>query len=673
VTSGLLHAALHLPVNTLALRRGGLVKAVILRANALAAADPDRAVVIEVLAFQPRLDEDVADLVRRGFLDPGVHVRSTLAGLDPSVPEPTLDHPVLGCVHCGDPGVATSERPDQLADPRSVVLDDPRPKFRVRRAGPVLIRVPTRDDADRLRHVDLLTPTGTLVRREEVGGDDRVVRVLEFRPGDVRPVVHRWIGRDGSTFLSVWQDPAGRDWTMSFALLGGVTAMPNPHMLYRTAFEHVLRPESDPVLFSEFRDRLPNLPGRGFDQVVRAVRHPTLRRVAVVHSNHGLVGQQTVPMRSSPNFTALFEGLPEWDLMVTATERQREEIAEQYGHLDRIRAVAHHAPEPRTGISRDVDPNRFVLVARIHRKKRVDEAIQAFRLVVDGRPDARLEIYGFGYGDQLEATITALVDELDLRANVVFRGFVDDPSDIYAGACATLQTSESEGFGMALLESLVEGVPVVAYDVAYGAREAVRDGIDGYVVDWGDRRAMADRLLELANDPGLRARLSAEARSAATRFSRERYVREWADALATLPSRAALTSSTEARLRDGHLELRLTPPTPGTAVLRRRDRSDEVQADLEVGAARLRVPASNIGDILDVFVRDAAGAETRVAYSDSGPTDDRTWRVYRTEHGNLSLKKMPATAVGDGSEQPDPLGKRVVRRLRADLKKRRMT
>jgi poly(glycerol-phosphate) alpha-glucosyltransferase len=661
--------ALHLPLNTLALRRGGLIKAVMLRANALAEADPARPVVIEVLAFQPRLVEDVADLVARGFLDPRVHVRSVLRALDPLTPPATVDDPIAGCVHSAAAPPAST--PTLRPDPRLVVLAEPAlPAAGTKRSTAL-------DDAGRLRFVDVVDTEGRRLRREEYGTDDRLLRVQYHRPGDGRPVTHRWLSSTGECFLAVWQNPGSRFWGHAFALLDGtLVALSTPQILYRAVFEHLLRTERDPVLFSEFRDQLPNLPGLGFDPVVPAVKHPTLRRVAVVHSNHALQGESGPPLRSSPNFAALLDSLGRWDMLVTATERQRADIATQYGHPERVTVIPHFAPPPRGASAAAVDPDRFVLVARIHRKKRVDEALQAFRLVVDQNPKARLEVYGFGYGDELEDRIMALVGELGLARSVTFKGFVEDASSIYEGACATVQTSESEGFGMALLESLSDGVPVVAYDVAYGAREAIRDGVDGYVVPWGDRQAMAERLLAISRDPQLRARLGAEGPIGVARFSRERYVREWDAAIAALPVRVDDAAPPDAAVVDGQLRLRFTLTKPGVAVVRRRDKSETFEAELAAdGSAALALPTASAGDILDVFLR-VDGTERRVTFAGTGASDDRTWRVYATEHGNLSVKKeAPKAAAPRSVARPSApqisLSRRAWRKVRTQSKRGR--
>jgi glycosyltransferase involved in cell wall biosynthesis len=71
--------------------------------------------------------------------------------------------------------------------------------------------------------------------------------------------------------------------------------------------------------------------------------------------------------------------------------------------------------------------------------------------------------------------------------------------------------STYEGFGMAYLEAMGFGLPVIA-SAAGGAREIVREGVNGFLVEPGDRPALVRRLRELMSDVALRRRLGGEAR-----------------------------------------------------------------------------------------------------------------------------------------------------------------
>jgi D-inositol-3-phosphate glycosyltransferase len=78
--------------------------------------------------------------------------------------------------------------------------------------------------------------------------------------------------------------------------------------------------------------------------------------------------------------------------------------------------------------------------------------------------------------------------------------------DYYASADVVVMPSRYESFGMAALEAMACGTPVVASDVG-GLSFIVRDGETGFLVPEGDPRAMADCLGRLLREPDLRARL----------------------------------------------------------------------------------------------------------------------------------------------------------------------
>ena len=91
-------------------------------------------------------------------------------------------------------------------------------------------------------------------------------------------------------------------------------------------------------------------------------------------------------------------------------------------------------------------------------------------------------------------------------------GTRDDVAELLAMSDVLLLASRSEGMPGCLIEAGMAGVPVAAYEVA-GVSEVVRDGVTGFTVQRGDTQTLAERLITLLSDPGLRARLGAEARS----------------------------------------------------------------------------------------------------------------------------------------------------------------
>ena len=162
------------------------------------------------------------------------------------------------------------------------------------------------------------------------------------------------------------------------------------------------------------------------------------------------------------------------------------------------------APAPPTA------PPLLIHVSNFRPLKRTGDVVRVFARLRAGRP-ARLRLVGDG-PDRLAAE--TLARALGVAADVEFAGERDDLPALLSGATAFLLPSETESFGLAALEALAAGVPVVASRVG-GLPEVVRDGEDGFLHAVGDVEAMAASAARLVDDPSLRARLGAAARARA--------------------------------------------------------------------------------------------------------------------------------------------------------------
>ena len=155
-------------------------------------------------------------------------------------------------------------------------------------------------------------------------------------------------------------------------------------------------------------------------------------------------------------------------------------------------------------------PPVLVHVSNFRALKRTGDVVRVFARVRAARA-ARLRLVGDGPD---RAAAEALARELDVAADVDFVGERDDLPALIAGATVFLLPSETESFGLAALEGLASGVPVVASRVG-GLPEVVRDGEDGFLHAVGDSEAMAASALRLLDEPALRARLAAAGRARA--------------------------------------------------------------------------------------------------------------------------------------------------------------
>jgi N-acetyl-alpha-D-glucosaminyl L-malate synthase BshA len=148
--------------------------------------------------------------------------------------------------------------------------------------------------------------------------------------------------------------------------------------------------------------------------------------------------------------------------------------------------------------------------------KRVDDVIAIFERVRRGR---RCHLALLGDGPE-RPRIEAEVGARGLADDVRFLGEQLDVVATLRQAQVFVLPSETESFGLAALEALACGVPVVATR-AGGLPEVVREGEDGYLLPIGGVDAMADAVGRIIDDAALHRRLAATARAGAvSRFAR---------------------------------------------------------------------------------------------------------------------------------------------------------
>jgi len=179
-------------------------------------------------------------------------------------------------------------------------------------------------------------------------------------------------------------------------------------------------------------------------------------------------------------------------------------------------------------ISNFVDPDKFVPASSpsrapilVHNSnfrpvKRVDDAIRVLHAVRQTRP-CRLVLIGDG---PERPRVEQLTRELGLVDDVVFLGKQTELVDVLQTARVFLQPSESESFGLAALEAMSCGVPVVGTDVG-GVGEVVEHGQSGELFAVGDITGMAAAVVRLVDDQDLHSRYARRSRAIAqTRFPR---------------------------------------------------------------------------------------------------------------------------------------------------------
>lgn len=160
------------------------------------------------------------------------------------------------------------------------------------------------------------------------------------------------------------------------------------------------------------------------------------------------------------------------------------------------------------------DDKTVLFVGRIDPVKGLDTWFRAMKLVVDRDPTLRQRmcvcLIGGDLDDDMDpdselARLQTLKEELGIGDIVTFLGGRAQASlpFYYSAADAVVMPSRYESFGLAALEAMACGTPVVASDVG-GLSYLIRDGETGFLVPEGNAEMFADKISLLLHDPKLR-------------------------------------------------------------------------------------------------------------------------------------------------------------------------
>src|SRR5712691_12280845 len=167
-----------------------------------------------------------------------------------------------------------------------------------------------------------------------------------------------------------------------------------------------------------------------------------------------------------------------------------------------------------------------VCVSGLRYEKGVDVLVQAWHLVHQQAPQARLIIVGDG---GLQFQLECMAKALGIANSVEFTGLQTDvPTQLHRGGLAVLP-SRWEGMPNALLEAMACGLPCVATRVS-GSEDIIQHGVNGLLVESEDYQGMAQALLSLLRNPVLTRKYGQAARKTVEgHYSLERIVDKYVE------------------------------------------------------------------------------------------------------------------------------------------------
>ncbi len=158
-------------------------------------------------------------------------------------------------------------------------------------------------------------------------------------------------------------------------------------------------------------------------------------------------------------------------------------------------------------------------VSNFRKVKRVEDVVKAFSLVRRAMPSKLLMV-----GDGPERIkLEGMCRDLGICGDIHFLGRQDAVEDLLSLADVFLLPSAMESFGLAALEAMACGVPVVSTN-AGGLPEVNIEGETGYLCGVGDWKSMGNRVIDILSDEDKLSDMRVNARQKAMEFSRGQIV-----------------------------------------------------------------------------------------------------------------------------------------------------
>lgn len=210
--------------------------------------------------------------------------------------------------------------------------------------------------------------------------------------------------------------------------------------------------------------------------------------------------------------------------------------AEEFTDAKRVTVIPNYSTitlcESDTGTNPvDYNSRHVIAVGRLEEVKNFSDLIIAWSYLSDNHSNWVLDIYGEG---PLHEALNRQITALKLNSSVILHGRTDDMQSVYRRASIHVMTSKHEGLPMTMIEAQTLGIPSVSYDFKHGARDIIKNNVNGIIVKENTPTELANALDLLMSDAEFRSRMGTEAQKLATRFNRETIMESWQTLLSSL-------------------------------------------------------------------------------------------------------------------------------------------
>lgn len=203
--------------------------------------------------------------------------------------------------------------------------------------------------------------------------------------------------------------------------------------------------------------------------------------------------------------SAIKYGIDRSDAVTAVSEALKQQTYERIDTNKPIETIYNFVDE---NVFRPVDPGNLkqqfgisddekviIHISNFRKIKNLPDVVGSFLQIREKIP-AKLLLVGDGPEKQ---RVKEIVKESPYKKDVLFLGKQENITELFAISDLKLLLSEKESFGLVLLEAMACGVPGIGTNIG-GIPEVIEHGVNGYIVELGDTRAVAELAVGLLQD-----------------------------------------------------------------------------------------------------------------------------------------------------------------------------
>ena len=181
---------------------------------------------------------------------------------------------------------------------------------------------------------------------------------------------------------------------------------------------------------------------------------------------------------------------------------------------------------------------KFISLGRLSKEKNYISTINAFSLIKNKHPKAKLFIIGEG---PQKKELENIISNLNMQNDIFLLGFQSNPFKFLRHADCFVFNSISEGFGLAIAEALALQLPIISSDCNFGPREILCNNSEetngdansikkcpyGILIPINNSGLLCEAMRKLIENEKMRKDLIEKAPTGAIRFSKNHIISEW--------------------------------------------------------------------------------------------------------------------------------------------------